>query len=139
MKKISKRETVWMSKPETVEIQYFVTSDGREFKNEERAVKHQMLLNIESVYLDNELPEHVTFHNIKSLDEVRLLTDKYFMEENKEYLETLPLPAWVGIEAYFDHDCDSYNLHKIEDLKQSMSKTFESFNNLLSVVNNESM
>lgn len=89
------------------------------------------MLNIKSVRFDNELPDNVVFHNVKSLDEIRLLTNKYIVEANKEYLESIPLPAWVGIESDYDHDCDTFYIHKIEDLKQAMSKTIESFNKLL--------
>lgn len=138
MKVIIKEESTWVAKPETVNVEYYVTTDGKEFRSKEDANHHQKLLNIKSVAFSNELPENVVFHYIESLDDLKLLTSEKFIKHSMHYIETYQFPCWIGIQTKYDYDYgDTYEIYDISELKEEMKKTVDSYKRLLSEVTEE--
>ncbi|WP_336761285.1 hypothetical protein [Paenibacillus sp. USHLN196] len=62
MRVIIKEESTWVAKPKVINVEYYVTTDGKEFKSKDDANHHQKLINIESVGFSNELPDNVVYH-----------------------------------------------------------------------------
>ncbi|MFS0855309.1 hypothetical protein [Paenibacillus taichungensis] len=140
MRTILKEELTWVANPETVNVEYYVTTDGKEFKNREDANHHQKLINIKSVGFSNELPENVVYHYIESLDDLKILTNEKFIKLRSHYIETYTFPCWIGIQTKYDYDYgDEYEIYDISELKEEMKKTTESYKRLLNEVTEEEL
>lgn len=132
MEKIRTTRTEYIEK--LVEIDLYITSDGKEYELEKEAKAHEERLGVTSLGLNNYIPESLSVHYVRNMDELRsLVLDDY---ENKlndiEQISDTMLPGWIGIKSidYYGYG-DEHFYYDIAQLTEAVDKTNESYKSIL--------
>lgn len=128
MKTIIKKETKYISKPQEVEVLYYVTNDGREFLDKEDALAVDKLNSIpKKAHTNSHTSRHYgSWYYFKSIEELAMVVPKEVLEsEIEDETENLIFPSWLLVTEDEDYSYNKtyYYLHTVDKIREDLMKS----------------